>query len=407
MGKWVVRTIVWVCLAASFALAETPKANANTFLDWLHGRNTDETIVCYPTYCYDPCVQYDPCNPCATQVVPQGQAVAPNWGTSPMVQPAPPAVNPIPQTYYKTNWEKVPVTRYRPVVYSDPATGYPLTVMDPCTTYTWMPERRRQSFLSRLFHGADPPPAAVIPQATPCAPPCYSPVMSDCGIPAASSCCTPSAPAMGPIGSVTPIPTSPAPYYPSSPPSSPMVPMTPGTSPQGIQTPGAAVVPPAGAQQVPSAQPAVPADVTPRLKPNIVPNKKPAAKSSAMTTIPWGAGRNGAIRRSLAEEPPARVPSSSPQSGTLRLRPVPDPDATSNERRSKSTPVLLNPRDRTARARPVRAGTYSAIAWPSHAALVPTTTHRQATRPVQASRGGDATRYTPAWDDSGWTTIRP
>lgn len=46
-------------------------------------------------------------------------------------------VNYVPETAYRTTWEKVPVTQYRPVTSSDPCTGCTVTCMKPCTTYTW------------------------------------------------------------------------------------------------------------------------------------------------------------------------------------------------------------------------------------------------------------------------------
>ncbi|MBX3416417.1 MAG: hypothetical protein KF851_02345 [Pirellulaceae bacterium] len=46
-------------------------------------------------------------------------------------------VNYVPQTAYRTSWEKVPVTQYRPVTNTDPCTGCTVTCMKPCTSYTW------------------------------------------------------------------------------------------------------------------------------------------------------------------------------------------------------------------------------------------------------------------------------
>lgn len=50
-------------------------------------------------------------------------------------------VNYVPYTAYRTNWKKVPVTKYRPVTTSDPCTGCTMTCMKPCTTYTYQCQR--------------------------------------------------------------------------------------------------------------------------------------------------------------------------------------------------------------------------------------------------------------------------
>ena len=46
-------------------------------------------------------------------------------------------VNYVPYTAYRTAWEQVPVTQYKPVTNSDPCTGCTVTCMKPCTTYNW------------------------------------------------------------------------------------------------------------------------------------------------------------------------------------------------------------------------------------------------------------------------------
>ena len=59
------------------------------------------------------------CNPCATPSV-----VASTGGCTPTVR-------------YRTTLTRVPVTYYRPVTTADPATGCPVTSLQPCTTYRW------------------------------------------------------------------------------------------------------------------------------------------------------------------------------------------------------------------------------------------------------------------------------
>ncbi len=57
------------------------------------------------------------------------------------VQSVAPVVAPAPQVRYRTTWVRVPTTSYRPIVSYDPATGWPATTMQPCTTYTWQIRR--------------------------------------------------------------------------------------------------------------------------------------------------------------------------------------------------------------------------------------------------------------------------
>ena len=50
-------------------------------------------------------------------------------------------VNYVPCTSYRTTYERVPVTTYRPQTSSDPCTGCTVTCMRPCTTYTYRTRR--------------------------------------------------------------------------------------------------------------------------------------------------------------------------------------------------------------------------------------------------------------------------
>ncbi len=50
-------------------------------------------------------------------------------------------VNYVPCTSYRTTYERVPVTQYRPQTTSDPCTGCSVTCMRPCTTYTYRTRR--------------------------------------------------------------------------------------------------------------------------------------------------------------------------------------------------------------------------------------------------------------------------
>ena len=111
-----------------------------------------------------------------------------------------PSINPIPQTYYRTTWKRVPVTSFRPVTSADPITGCPVTVMKPCTTYTWQADRRECNFFDRLLGRCSRAPAATQPCCVPTE--CMATASDCCGGPASYG-----VPVMA-----SPSPT-PAPYY--------------------------------------------------------------------------------------------------------------------------------------------------------------------------------------------------
>jgi hypothetical protein len=50
-------------------------------------------------------------------------------------------VNYVPYTDYRTTWQRVPVTQYKPVTNTDPRTGCTVTCMRPCTDYQWQLQR--------------------------------------------------------------------------------------------------------------------------------------------------------------------------------------------------------------------------------------------------------------------------
>ena len=102
-----------------------PSAEAGPLLDWIRGlRNRS-------------CFNRNTAQPC-------GVAAAPACGLQPgqcqvtcQQTCSRTVVNYVPQTAYRTSWEKTPVTTYRPVTNSDPCTGCTVTCMKPCTSYTW------------------------------------------------------------------------------------------------------------------------------------------------------------------------------------------------------------------------------------------------------------------------------
>lgn len=413
-------------------------ANGGVILDWLCGRQTDadeQVIARYPpTACYDPCDPCNACNPCVSypaQPMPCAAVAAPartvpgpvtavpsqstpqmlqptpiytapalDYGAAPMVQPPAqtytpptPRINPIPQTYYKTNWKRVPVTSYRPVVSTDPVTGYPLTVMKPCVTYTWQAERVPEGFFSRLFRPLWQP--APTPNVCVSAPVCCSQPALTRG-PSRIVQPIPSGMTTGPVP--TPAVAAPTPYYDNS--SAPVqVPPPPATGP----APGS-LAPPSGSSAVPG-QPgggSEPADRAPSLKPadGADSGPKPGSvmthKPAPMTDLNLN-GTNENSKQSSVTPPEA------PRGSNLRLRPIPDPSGQTQPPSNPDAPQLLNPGDRVATRNQIPAGARTAIIWPASLkrALPPQTTD---VRPIE-HRTSRTTRPS-TWDDSGWHTVR-
>lgn len=295
-----------------------------------------------------------------------------------------PLAPPAPQTNYRTTWKRVPVTRYRPENSSDPITGQTVTVMKPCTTFTWRPVRRRCGFFARLFGLCDPAPVAMA---------CPAPALSQGAV---------STPSAG-----TPPGGTPAPYYvPGSP--------TPAAEP-GTRGPTAR---PGGGATRGAPRPSEPADRRPSLEPGEV---QPGAGDTSSSSSSSSPSRAGAGPRRAEKATPELGPSRSsshsfrqtPSEKTVPLpgggsseksrnvpkpRPVPDPDAVPAPKDENSgTPELLNPRDRVAKRKSSPAWEYAAIAW----------TDEKTTPPA---KNGNADSDKPAresLDDGGWYSIAP
>lgn len=133
------KSIVITTILAATCLLQTSEAQAGPLLDWLRGirrtNNTQNGLFNQQSF--------------AGQSFAAPSAVAPNAAG---LQPGQcmktcnktcnrTVVNYVPYTAYRTNWKKVPVTKYRPVTTSDPCTGCTMTCMKPCTTYTYQCQR--------------------------------------------------------------------------------------------------------------------------------------------------------------------------------------------------------------------------------------------------------------------------
>ncbi len=369
MHRWTWRLATAACVILSQPNLEL--AQGESCMDWLFGREPERpAVVYYSTSAVNACGPC--CPPTVTYSVPSTTcgAPVPSCGQSPMsyqvpqvVAPTPARINPIPQTYYRTTYKQIPVTLYRPISGRDVVTGYPVTIMRPCTTTEWQVRRQPTGIFGR---GSLPAMHGAMPATTMASPGC------------------------GCNGS-TSMPAAP-PYY--SPPAAGMLP--PSTPPM---TPGTAFPPPALPPTTPPTTPPgstlEPAEQRPALKP-----ETPA--TSAFPTEIEAPQLSGPAQHEQATERTSSLPSSTapmtpipPRGGNLRLRPVPDPDARPQApSNSDEAPQLLNPRDRMASAAPAKDWAYSAINWPTQQ----TSTVRPTTTPVIRSKGGN-------WDASGWRSV--
>ena len=159
------------------------------------------------------------------------------------LQPAPTMAVPVQQVRYRTTWVRTPTTNYRPIVTYDPATGWPTTAMQPCTTYTWqlrrVPTNGQGGWFSNTFGNLFGPP--------------YPPPAQPVGIyvPAPAPVVTP-----GWVGSPTPaVPATPA--YPAPPSAAPCIPYG-SPAPLSSPAPSSGWVP-SGSSPTPPATPGMPA----------------------------------------------------------------------------------------------------------------------------------------------------
>jgi len=393
MRTWIWHTTVLALLAGALGNLATADAHASGLIDWMSrcGQPAEPQIVCYPTTAYQ-VMATECCEP--TVVCPE---------------PCPPAViyQPRPsfwqrfcgarQTPYRTSWQQVPVTSYRPVASVDPVTGCPVTVMRPCSTYTWQPQRKLGCGLfDGLFGWCDRRDAQVqYCMPTDCCPTVIS-----------SDCCEPSSGAMAPIPpSSSPTPAT-APYYSPSPaqPAAPGVmppaanapPSTwvPGTPPATL-APGLApsTTPPSGALPLRPQTP-VPAEVRPTLKPADplptdaeVEGPLDTGRLQPLPQIESGAGVGQGL-------PPLGPPVTNPERSVLN--PVPGPNTTpATPAEQNAAPPLINRRDQTASLRTGQSWAVVPVVWP---AVVPDERAPRTEAPVR--------RDLRQWDESGWHSVR-
>lgn len=100
-------------------------------------------------------------------------------------------VNYVPYTAYRTEWQRVPVTQYRPVTNTDPCSGCTVTCMRPCTSYSWQLQRKPYTTYRPVYQTQSyrvPVTTITNDCATGNCNPCTT-----CGVPAATGAVAPSA----------------------------------------------------------------------------------------------------------------------------------------------------------------------------------------------------------------------
>lgn len=308
----------------------------------------------------------------------------------------PTTVNYAPYTSFRNSWVQVPVTVYRPVSAIDPATGQPVTVVQPCLTSTWQVQRvpvGGRPFVSMYqplpVSGYGSPgmatPTAVAPGACP------------------GGACAPAAPAASWGGTVMPGTTlAPSTTIPAAPPNTASPPSTfgPNTQPSYLGQPARIAPGTSGgtfspADQRPTLGPSEGAgssNYPPATDP--YPNPPPYLGPS----VPANGASNGAATGGALTNPSAASPSSVTRPAEsksaprlpIKVTPVPDPESSPAELPGRSAPRLIVPQERTAASR----GTQ-----PTHR-IVPAIT-------VENTRPSTAVGKPVTWDDSGWRSGRP
>jgi len=277
-------------------------------------------------------------------------------------------LNYVPQNYYyQTRMMAVPVTYYRPVTVYQPGTVVPTTCQRACTTTTCQPQR------SRLFNwfGSSCNSGACGSGATTCN---YG------------SCAPASACGAVPYYNTVPGVTAPA----------TVIPTTPSRGFNNILTPRTTVPPPA------TGVIGVPADTRPSISPStVIPTNPPAIRSttplppSSFNSVPgsggaatppaspgiFGSSFRSSFDKKETEKPQSELQLSRPtisEPGMKRTQnseapstphPVTDPDAGQRAKPGSRAPALIDPNDKTARARvmqPLGPATWAVVParWP-------------------------------------------
>lgn len=446
------RRLRWISICgASVLMAGECHADWSWF--WPRAAAPVQPAMTQPLFTQPVLTQYAPAVPSTQAVVP---AAAPAEqptivGYAPVAY-APVAYAPItyqPQTQYRTSWERVPVTVYRPIVTTDATTGQAVTSLSPCVSYTWQARRVPVATYYRPVSApqwtapltltvptttAVTAPNVTLPTAAPATAPYYGPAQA--------------APGYGLVPSnMVPGTAVPGATFPGAPPSA----AAPSTVVPGAGVPGATLVPagqpadqapalapgsvPRTILNYPPAQPAPGATIIPSHPTSPVPPAHPPTSSMvpvpAFGTNPAPVGTGPRVEAPVphAAAPPAAapgnfapvnpapplIPAPASPSGVRAVapavevpqgktaRPIPDPDAPRDDSGKGlfkfQVPKLFNPRDRTANASTPRAALVAAPAVAPAVAAIAGANEPAATAVTPPARVDSV-------DDAGWTSVR-
>lgn len=413
IGRNAILTLI-VTVAGTLGVSQ---ANGGLVDFMFNGCAPQPTEVCYPTTpvyqameseCCEPNVQFQSpdANCCPPTMVQPQTSSGFRWPSclsrgSSCSEPA-----------YRTTWKTVPVTSYRPVTMTDHATGCPVTVMKPCTTYAWQADRRPCGFFERMFGMCDEP--------QPCAPMCTG-VPTDCmegtvmssdsgsttvvgePTPAATPYYSPGPPSVLTTPTPAPTPAGSAPGF-SAPPAAsqpPTLTQPPSSTFPGYAPPAAAPAPAPAAPTSPTTPPAARARVQrPTLQPYMPTPAAPESAGEPTAAQPAPRVRlpinNNVATQVPAAEPPMNdgsslgIPLVAP--GGTQTSPVPSPDATPRvPTEAQPTPATPEPRDQVASWNVTAPVRYASTVRPIEGRVVP-----------ERSATVSAKRDIRNWDESGW-----
>lgn len=133
MHQFIRRATFSGTLLSTMIMTVSP-ANAGPLMDWLFGRRYAQPVAC--ANCGP--AQAQAGRPVVNYSVPTDRYAATQYAQNPYV------TNQSANQYapaYRSAWQRVPVTNYRPTVGYDPTTGRKVTSLQPCAGYEWQTRR--------------------------------------------------------------------------------------------------------------------------------------------------------------------------------------------------------------------------------------------------------------------------
>lgn len=396
-------TLALFAAGATLVLSSQP-AQAGPFLDWLFGR----PILVYPSPVVPvaapspvavvpsavfPAVGVVPANEAPVLAAPVAQvtnyAPAVGYATAPVAVAQPAVVAP-PSAYalqpaqpvvvgyaptFRTSWQQVPVTYYRPVV-TNYVSGYPTVAGQPCNGYAWQAQRVptlvRRPWLP--FSGYTyVAPVPVAPVATVNYAPAPTTVTYAPAAPAVPACSCPTGVAAPVVAPLTVAPSNGAPL-------------------PGYTSPAAGVVSGSSSPSPATGYSATPADQAP----NLLQNHYPALPANNSPPLPPAPLPDNTVT------PQAAVPADAASSrkdaiSPYRVAPIPAPDLQKfgPTREAPQAPPLLNGRERTVSNSVGQAMTVEQASWVT-------------SEPASRSSAAVVKPAAPKalWNDSGWQSSK-